>query len=1068
MLITSVELNNIKSYGHGGSPIRFRPGVNLICGQNGSGKSTLLEAIGFALFDSLDYNQAQLCREGESSGEVVLTFQSPVDERSYQVIRSAGKSTIYIYDPATKSKLVESKADTADWLSDHLGVDLDYARELFSNAIGVSQGRMTGSFLETPAARKTIFNPLLRVDEYERAWGKLRATGNHLQRQLDEANLQVAELRGELKRLPLLEAEVQERTIQITTDRAALEEATRRLRALQDEANVLQVAREQVEALKREYDEATRVLESLNERVQEAERELKAAEEATAIVAASEEGYQAYQEAAQRREELEAEREERDRKKEALQETAKKLSELRSTLERIKQELDGVAVAEARLEELAPLVEQQEQWEERRRKADEAVGTRQRALERVEEEAERLAELQDQHQTVRGQLEERERIEQQQADLKAERDRLVEELTALTDKVAPLEAQRERLRQELREAEKQEQAWELAKRQRDEAQAILAQLQEEIGRIEGQLEERARLDGILEEIARQIEAQQTEQSQAQALQTQMAENARVLQERLEMLRSTETATCPVCKEPLVAHRAEELEREFEAEQQTLNAQQQDAREAEQAAAKELKRLRKEEKKQQKARDQLPTPKRADEVRETILKQQDKVAKLEEQVSAVAEAPTVVAELEERLQGLEETVGALKEQQASLSEQRDEVESRREALNQELVRLPQPGRADELEQEIAEGEARREQFQRQADDLAGAAEQVERAKRALDELGDPRTERTRQQTIANRRGELEQEEQAKREEQRELETRRAAQEEALAAFASLDDDLVAVKVTLDSTKADHDRYVTNIKTAETRDTRQATVERLRQEHAQQRQLSAELSEKHEEAKAAYDDERHEQVTEELKATRDRKVALATKIESAESQLAGANEELSGLREQQKKLQEAECEVARLERLKEAFEFVREGIRKAGPAVVERRVQSISYQADQLFQEILGEPSYMLDWDESYEITVHCKGEQRAFKQLSGGEQMAAAIAVRLALLMQMSQIRTLFLDEPTTNLDDHRRDKLADRITQLDGLKQIFVITHDDSFERETHHVLRVRKENGLSRVEIGF
>ena len=70
-------------------------------------------------------------------------------------------------------------------------------------------------------------------------------------------------------------------------------------------------------------------------------------------------------------------------------------------------------------------------------------------------------------------------------------------------------------------------------------------------------------------------------------------------------------------------------------------------------------------------------------------------------------------------------------------------------------------------------------------------------------------------------------------------------------------------------------------------------------------------------------------------------------------------------------------------------------------------------------------------------------------------------------MQMSQIRLLFLDEPTTNLDDRRRDRLADRITQLDGLRQIFVITHDDAFERDTHHVLRVRKEDGVSFVEVG-
>ena len=39
-------------------------------------------------------------------------------------------------------------------------------------------------------------------------------------------------------------------------------------------------------------------------------------------------------------------------------------------------------------------------------------------------------------------------------------------------------------------------------------------------------------------------------------------------------------------------------------------------------------------------------------------------------------------------------------------------------------------------------------------------------------------------------------------------------------------------------------------------------------------------------------------------------------------------------------------------------------------------------------------------------------------------MAAAVAVRLALLMQMSDLRILFLDEPTANLDDKRRDQVG--------------------------------------------
>jgi len=54
MLIRSLRLKNIKSYGEGaageGVTIQFQPGINRIAGKNGEGKSTLIESLGYALF----------------------------------------------------------------------------------------------------------------------------------------------------------------------------------------------------------------------------------------------------------------------------------------------------------------------------------------------------------------------------------------------------------------------------------------------------------------------------------------------------------------------------------------------------------------------------------------------------------------------------------------------------------------------------------------------------------------------------------------------------------------------------------------------------------------------------------------------------------------------------------------------------------------------------------------------------------------------------------------------------------------------------------------------------------
>ena len=68
-------------------------------------------------------------------------------------------------------------------------------------------------------------------------------------------------------------------------------------------------------------------------------------------------------------------------------------------------------------------------------------------------------------------------------------------------------------------------------------------------------------------------------------------------------------------------------------------------------------------------------------------------------------------------------------------------------------------------------------------------------------------------------------------------------------------------------------------------------------------------------------------------------------------------------------------------------------------------------------------------------------------------MAAALAVRLALLKELSEVNIAFFDEPTTNMDEERRRNLAQQIGRIKDFHQLFVISHDDSFEGYTDQVI---------------
>ena len=148
----------------------------------------------------------------------------------------------------------------------------------------------------------------------------------------------------------------------------------------------------------------------------------------------------------------------------------------------------------------------------------------------------------------------------------------------------------------------------------------------------------------------------------------------------------------------------------------------------------------------------------------------------------------------------------------------------------------------------------------------------------------------------------------------------------------------------------------------------------------------------------------------------------------------------------------------------MQFLRSVLQEAGPFVTKALVQQISYAANQLFGQIMEDYTRTLHWQEDYGITLEVDGRERAFAQLSGGEQMSAALAVRLALLQEMSAIAVAFFDEPTTNLDDARRDALARQIVGVRGFEQLFIISHDDSFEQATEKLIRVEKRNGASEI----
>ena len=299
MLIHSLTLENVKSYAQ--ETVRFNPGTNAIVGRNGAGKTTILEAIGFALFDHRPGRLSGFVREGQRSASVTVAFLSDHDERTYQVKRRWGNNDLYrVLDPQLSLKICEGKADVTQFLRQHLGIDRETnPADLFRNAVGVPQGSFTASFLTTPAVRKGVFDPLLKVAEYRRAYEQLREPLNLLKERISDQAFEIGRLEGELKRLPAAQTDVRALTTRISS-------AVTNLRAVQTELAAAESDRRAMEAKQELLQELQRMTQMQQKDVTEQERILDSArrrqsesEGAVAVTEANRADHDAYR-AAQR------------------------------------------------------------------------------------------------------------------------------------------------------------------------------------------------------------------------------------------------------------------------------------------------------------------------------------------------------------------------------------------------------------------------------------------------------------------------------------------------------------------------------------------------------------------------------------------------------------------------------------------------------------------------------------------------------------------------------------------------------------------------------------------------
>ncbi len=1021
MRVARVLLHNVKSYA-ADTAVELAPGINAICGENGAGKSTILEAVGFALFGYRPYRLDAFLREGEKSGSITVTVEDD-DGCPYHVVRKLGAGAGQAVYNELEQKIAEGEADVRNWLLGFFGLPAgtDLAK-LFEDTVGPPQGTLTAIFLESTAPRKQKFDRLLGIEDYREASQGLRAVSSLFRDRAVEADRRAASLEGDARRVP----EAEQRLLDLAQRKLALIDDLERLTEHQErlggEQVRLEVARQAVQAASAALSVADGRARDARRRQEEQAVELRRAEESARLVAESRAGYQSHREAVTLLRQLEEKRKERDRLRQEAEAAGRNALRWEQGVRSLEERLAGLARDEARAAELDLRVPEQEDRERAVEQARERVRAREEAIRQLPAVQARLRGAQAALETARKQLAKVESVRPTAARL----ERLREQERTLRDELALLEKQDWELKQ--------------ATEGLEAARGRLAQLGQELESLQGKMDGLLPLKPLAALAAARERARDAASGEVHALEARY-------QEAQRSRRQVEGGLCPFLHEPCRNLReGASLDAYFDSVLAASSAELEAARTALARAEVEAAEARSAE--------------------QTLAR----LPGLEQQAGRLAEERT----------RLEQEIGQREKLCAHLSAVPEGLARTREALRllgQELVQA-------EAAQQIVAGEAG---WRHQAEEATmagerdgriladlhslleaevGAAEALEAARHALADLKDPRAEAAAlRQRVARERPEAER---ALERGRREAAVARSAEEAGLRAlhpFAQLEAEIAAATIRRDENEAAHRLFLANQADAERLPERQLAAQQAVAE-AKQTEKAVEAARRQlEEVRAAYDEAEHLRLRQELERVAGDMGRAKGELEMCRDEEKRVVRELSDLQKAK-----AEMEVARLEgeearRHMEAVEAVRRALDAAAPEIAVTLVRRVSNRATSLYRELLGQPALSLEWGSDYEIRSRVRAEEREFKQLSGGEQMAAALAVRLALLQTLSDLRIAFLDEPTAHMDAARRANLAAQIQNLRSFHQLVVISHDDSFDTLFGHVVRLAKKDGATAVE---
>ncbi len=997
MKIRQIRIQNVKSYLD--ETIHFNNGVNFISGVNGAGKTTIIESIGYAVFNSKPDNIGEFIRYGAKTGTITVELEAN-DNRLYRLVRKFGNVNSWlVFDIETESEIdLHGVVDIVPFLKEVLGIEPDQdISQLFEDVIGISQGSFTTPFLLTPSIRREQFNRVFKVDSYKTAHSNILKTIRKLEELMKLLEISRAEKTGGISDYEQVREKADEMSPLIVRMEKELQDRKTGREKAEKARGVLRNREKEINRTSREIQIRDERIMSIGDSLARLGEDLKNARTSEEAVLISREGYNTYAALKKEQENIEKQRTDRDALKEAYAQNESRISEFTA---RIETERKSVDAEKADIEASGKVVSVE-------------TATAERNFEIYSSKLKSASEL-------------RERLDVFQKYI-TNLDVLKNSIIRLTTKIRANAGKWEELERSM------EATSEFISRE-----SVINEGAEKLRKLEEMLKsvglamaaEKQGMDTMKENLVR-AEGGKCPFLDARCMNVDEGLDkyfADRLEESLKSLAKMELKEKELSNEIFALEGLKKDYAQLGNEKENIKIQKK-------IEATYMLELRND-------LDQLlknGLMKQAGDTLKAVKVLTDETKVLDEQYSSLSDAfenfKTVSYDASTAAGNFRKALEAL--------EQAENVAEKSEKLLEEFNRM------QKITKDILD-----EKYRSGLEASAKAGRDMENCRRQKEELS------VRSVKVADR---LEKIREANLTLEKVIGKKRDIAEK-LAVFEGLDGKLLNAANGLSANQAAYDTYMKHqteaMKLQRLMDETARGNESLQKENAEREQMKQQL------------DALQKDFSEDVLLEAEKLVEkLAVEYASAEKDILERRNDLDELKNRLSVMDKLKTEINTINekldqysKIRDTTVFIRNLLNKAGERISAVYREHMANEANRIYREVSRE-NVTLEWREDYEVFLvdlfNGRERNRSFRQLSGGEQMTAALAMRLAMLRQLSGAGIGFFDEPTTNLDVERRSNLAQIIPQVTGtFDQLFVISHDDSFDSMTENIVQLKKDSG--------